>query len=148
MRLVNGDQGGLALGQHLAEARHPQPLRRNEEELQRPLQVLHAGLPRHAAIEAGVNPAHPEAQRGELGRLVFHQRNQRADDQGRPSQRNGRQLVAERLAKAGRHHQQQVAPLDSRPANRLLICPEARKPEDRAQQLGKLDRIGGSRQKK
>jgi hypothetical protein len=77
MRLVNGDQRRLALGQHLAEARHAQPLRRNEEELQRSMQVIHAGLPRLRPVEAGVNPPHAQAQRSELGRLVLHQRNQR-----------------------------------------------------------------------
>ena len=152
MGFVNGDQRRLALGQHLAEARHAQPLRRNEEELQAAIQVIHASLPRLRPVEAGVNPPHPQAERQELGRLILHQRNQRADDQSRSAQRNRRQLVAERLAKAGRHHQQQVAPRNGRAADRLLIGAEARKAEDRAQQLVQLNRfdrrirIGWSRQ--
>ena len=146
--LVDGDQRGLALGQHLAEARHPQTLGRNEEELQVSLQIVHACLPRLRPVQAGVNPPHAEAQRRQLGSLVFHQRNQRADDQRRSSQRNRRQLIAQRLAKAGRHHQQQVAPRNRRAANRLLIRPEAGKSKDRAQQFCQFVRIGGSRQKK
>ena len=64
------------------------------------------------------------------------------DHQRRSAQRNRRQLVAERLAEAGRHHQQQVAPRDGRAADRLLIGAKARKAEDRAQQLGELNRLG------
>ena len=63
MRFVDGDQRRLALGQHLAEARHAQPLRRNEEELQAAIQIIHAGLPRLRPVEAGVNPPHPQAER-------------------------------------------------------------------------------------
>ena len=101
-----------------------------------------------------MDPPHAEAQRRELGRLILHQRNQRANDQRRSSQRNRGQLVAERLAKAGRHHQQQVATGDGRAADRLLVGTEAGKAEDRAQQLDQFVRIGWririiwSRQKK
>ena len=130
MRLIDGDQRRLSLGQHLAEARNSQPLRRNEEELQRPREVIHAGLPRLSPVEAGVNSRYAQSQRRELGRLVFHQSDQRRDDQRRSSQCNRGQLVAERLAKAGRHDQNQVAPVDRCPADCLLICPEARKAED------------------
>ena len=130
MRLVDGDQRRLALGQHLAEARNPQPLRRNEEELQRALQIIHAGLARLRAVQAGVNPPHAQTERGELGRLIFHQGNQRRDDQRRSAQGDRRQLIAERLAKASRHHQNQVAPVDGRAADRLLIGAEAREAED------------------
>ena len=152
MRLVNGDQRRLALGQHLAEARNPQTLRRNEEELQRSREVIHAGLPRLRPVEAGVNPCNAQSQRRELGCLVFHQSDQRRDDQRRSSQRNRRQLVAERLAKASRHDQNQIAPVNGSAADCLLIGAEARKAEDRAQQLVKLNwlgqriRIGWSRQ--
>ena len=107
-----------------------------------PLQVVHAGLPRHAAVEAGVNARDAQSQRRELGRLVFHQRNQRRDHQRRAAQRNRRQLIAERLAKARRHHQQQIAPVNCRAADRLLIRPEARKAKDRLQQFSQLNLIG------
>ncbi len=63
MRFVDGDQGRLALGQHLAKAGNPQPLRRNEEELQCTLQIIHADLTRLGAVQAGVNPPHAQAKR-------------------------------------------------------------------------------------
>jgi hypothetical protein len=130
MRFVNRDQRRLALGQHLAEARHAQPLRRNEEELQAAIQVIHAGLPRLRPAEAGVNPPHSQAKQQELGCLVLHQSDEWRDDQSRSAQRNRRQLVAERLAKAGRHHQQQIAPRDGRATDRLLIGAKTFKAED------------------
>ena len=61
MRLVNGYQRGFALGQHLAKTRHAETLWRNEQELQTPIQIIHAGLPRHASVKAGVNPSDLES---------------------------------------------------------------------------------------
>jgi hypothetical protein len=79
-----------------------------------------------------VNSPNTQPQPFELGRLIFHQGNQRRDHQSRSTQRNRRQLVAERLAKACRHHQEQIPPVNSSSANRLLIRSEARKAKDRA----------------
>ena len=146
VRLVDGDQRQLALGQHLGEAGHAQPLRRDEEKLQRALQIIHAGLAGHAAVKAGVNPRHSQAQRGELGGLVVHQRDQRRDHQRRAAARQRRQLIAERLAGAGGHHQQQVAPLDGGAAHRLLIGAKAREAKGGAQKLNEIIRIEGSGQ--
>ena len=89
-----------------------------------------------------MNPAYAQAERRELGRLVLHQRNQGRNHQSCSAQRERRQLVAERLAKASRHHQQQVAPVDGGAANGLLIRPELSEAEDRAQQFRKLKRLG------
>ena len=135
MRLVNGNQRKLLLPQHLRKPRHPQPLWRNEKELQCSLQIVRACLPRHTAVQPGVNARHVEPQRGQLGRLVFHQRNQRRDDQRRPATRDGWQLVAEALPRPRRHHEQQVSPINRGAAHCLLACPEPGKPKHRPQQL-------------
>ena len=63
MRFVDGDERRLALGQHLGKPRHAQPFRRNEEELQAAIQIIHASLPRLRPVEAGVNPPHTQAER-------------------------------------------------------------------------------------
>ena len=55
----------------------------------------------------------------ELGDLIFHQGDQRADDQRGAAARDAGQLIAERLAGAGGHHQQDVVAFDARPGRRL-----------------------------
>ena len=148
MRLIDSDQGQLPLGQHLHKSRHPQPLRRNKQELQAPVQIIRARLPRHRALESGVNPRHAQPQRSQLRRLVFHQCNQRRNHHRRPAPRNRRQLVAKALPRPRRHHQQQVAPLDSRAANRLLPRPKALKAKDRPQKFSQIIRIERNSQRK
>ncbi len=71
----------------------------------------------------------------QLGHLVFHQRDQRADDQRGAAARDARQLVAQRFAGAGGHDQQDVAALDHGVADGLLVGAEIGKPERVAQQF-------------
>ena len=66
MRLVDGDQRQLALGQHLGKSGHAQPLRRDEQELQIAVADNRAHLTRRAALQAGVNARHAQAQRRSL----------------------------------------------------------------------------------
>ena len=129
VRLVDGDQRRLALGQHLREAGDAQALRRDEEELQRAVEVVDAGLARGGAVAAGVDALHGEAALLELGHLIFHQGDQRADHQRGAAARDAGQLVAERLAGAGRHHQQDVAAVDHGLADGLLAGAEGRESE-------------------
>jgi hypothetical protein len=107
--LVDRDEPGLAPGQHLRKARNAQPLRRNEQEIERAVEVGPAGLPCVFAAQPGVDAGDTEAQIVKLRRLVVHQGDQRGDDQRRAAARNRGQLVAERLARARRHHEQHVS---------------------------------------
>src|SRR5882757_2831524 len=109
--LVDGDQGGLALGQHLGESRHPQAFRRDEEELEPAAQIVHACLTRHSAVQTGVNSRDLEALSSELGGLIFHKRDQRAHDQGITSAGYRWKLITERLPRTRRHYQQYVVTL-------------------------------------
>ena len=93
------------------------------------VQVVDASLARGGAVTPGVNALHGEAPLLELGDLVFHQRDQRADHQCRSTARDPRQLVAQRLPGPGRHHQQYVFPIDHRPANGFLVRAERREAE-------------------
>ena len=65
----------------------------------------------------------------ELGRLILHQCNQRADHQRSSAEGDARQLVAQRFAGACRHHQQDVAAVDDGLADSLLIGAKRRKAE-------------------
>ena len=61
--------------------------------------------------------------------LVLHQRDQRRDDQRHAVEQQRRQLVAERLAAAGREHRQRAAPGQQRLDHLGLAGPEASKPK-------------------
>ena len=73
VRLIDGDQGRLAASQHLWKARHAQPLRCDEQELQRSFQISPAGFPRRLARQAGMNAGHAQAARRQLASLIVHQ---------------------------------------------------------------------------
>ena len=61
--------------------------------------------------------------------LVLHQRDQRRDDQRQVIADQRRQLVAERLAGACRHHDERVATVDRGLHCSLLTGPEGGEPE-------------------
>src|SRR5690606_30693049 len=61
--------------------------------------------------------------------LVLHQRDERADDDGRPLAQEPGQLIAERLAGAGRHHEQHILAVEERAAGVFLQPPEAEQAE-------------------
>ena len=86
---VDGDQGRLALGEHLGEAGDAKAFRGDEEELERAVEVVDAGLAADGAVESGVNAGYGEALRGELGALVFDEGDERAYDQGRSAAGDG-----------------------------------------------------------
>ena len=136
VRLVDGDERRLALAQHLGKAGDAQPLRRDEEKLQAAVQVVDAGLARALAIQSGVNARDLQTACRELGGLIFHERDERADDQRGAAARDGRQLVAERFARAGRHHQQDIAAGDRRAADLFLVGAEGREAEGAGEQAG------------
>ena len=70
--------------------------------------------------------------------LVFHQGDQRRNHQHVAAARHARKLVAQRLARAGRHDQQAVMPLRYRRARLLLMRPKALEPEARAKNVAQF----------
>ena len=122
VRLVDGKEGDAAAA-HEAHAPR-QALRCQVEELQLSARKrLHDAVVLLARVggdeRGGRNPV-----RGELRHLVAHQRDQRRDDDGEPLPHQGRKLVAERLAPAGRHDGEHVAARLDRPHDLLLPGPE------------------------
>src|SRR5471032_2108447 len=99
--LVNGNQVRLPLGQHLEEPGNAQPLRGDEQKLQVAVEVVHASLARSGAVAPGMDALNGEASFFELGGLIFHQGNQRADYERSSTEGDARQLVAERFAGPG-----------------------------------------------
>ena len=93
------------------------------------VEVVRTGLARCRAVAAGVNALHGDAAILELAHLVFHERDERADDERRAPARDARQLVAERLPRPGGHDEKHVTALDHGFTDRLLVCTEGRKAE-------------------
>jgi hypothetical protein len=109
MRLVDREEGDRELIEQREAALGDQPLRREVQEIQLAgaRAALHRlrGLPVERRIqELGAHP-------GLLQRrdLVLHQRDQRRDDDAHALAQQRGQLVADRLAAAGRHQHQGVA---------------------------------------
>ncbi len=79
---VDGDEGGLAAGEHLGEAGDAKALsgamKRNWSCA---VEVVAADLAGVVAGEAGVDAGDAEAVGGELGGLVFHEGDEGADDE-------------------------------------------------------------------
>jgi len=139
---VDGDEGRWALGQHLWKAGNAQALRCDEKKVEGAGEVVDAGLARDGTIEAGVDAGHAQVERGELGDLVFHERDERRDDERGSAKRYGWKLVAERLPCPGGHDEEQVAAIDGSAAHRFLVGAEAREAEDRVEKLGEIFRVG------
>src|SRR5204862_4393318 len=69
------------------------------------------------------------ATRAKAVNLVLHQGDERRDDDGQVLAHERRKLVAERLARAGGHDDERVAPLERRPHGLLLPGPEGTEAE-------------------
>ena len=111
VRLVDDEQPDPRLPDPLQEAGRGEALRRHVEQ---PRAARHGALDGRAVggrVLLRVDERH-HARRGALERLdlVLHQRDERRDDQRQVGAHQRRQLVAERLARAGGHHDQHVAP--------------------------------------
>jgi hypothetical protein len=133
VRLVHDQPRHARPRERRAEPRLRQPLGRDIEQRQL---SLHEGTLRGGAL----GPAHPGMDRrgGQAARLqsvhlVLHQRDERRDHHGRAGQEHRRQLEAERLAGAGRHHRHDVLSIEDRGRDLFLPRPEGFQAEAIAQ---------------
>ncbi len=130
--LVDGDQRGLKLDQPVEDERRQGFGREIQQiELAVPGRVPH-GLARVQAARR-VEPFGAHAARLQRLDLVAHQRDQRRDDDGEAFLDQGRDLVAQALAAAGRQHGQHVAAFQDRLDDVRLLAPEGLVAEDRFQ---------------
>ncbi len=98
VRFVDRDEGRLSPREHLRKAGDAEPLRRDEEEVERAVEVGAASEARRFARAPGVDPLCAEALRHELRDLILHQGDEWTDDEGRAAAGEPGELVAERLA--------------------------------------------------
>lgn len=123
--LVDGDQGGFAFRKHLGKAGNAHPFGGDEQELEGSVEIVATGLARFVAGEAGVDASDAEAEGGELGCLVVHQRNEWRDDECCASPGKRGELIAERLSRTGGHDEQNVAAIGCGAADGFLVGTEA-----------------------
>ena len=112
VRLVDGDELHVALREQRQEpvaALADQPLRRHVEQPVAPL--AQAGRHRRLLVRAerAVVERRRHAVADERVDLILHQRDERRDDHAQPRPHQRRRLEAERLAAAGRQHDDRVA---------------------------------------
>jgi hypothetical protein len=122
VRLVHHEQRDLALQQQISKksrSRNRSGVTYRIFPRRRPTRLLRALCSR--AVSDGVDGPGVDAQLVELVRLVLHQRDQRRDHHGQPGQQQRRELVDQRLARAGGHHHQRVAAVQDG-ADHLLLA--------------------------
>ena len=135
MGLVDGEQREFAAPQMVEKRGHEQPLGRDVDEIERAGAHLGFGAQRFAVRQRRVERGGAHAELRERLDLVAHERDQRRhhDRDTGPAQR--RNLIAQRLAEAGRHQHQRIAAGDDVVDNLGLEAPERIEPENRAQDV-------------
>ncbi len=135
VRLVDGEEREGDALERLDELRHGKAFRRDVEELdligfEPAVDVRYFPLVKRAVHEHGRNAVF-------LRRvdLVLHERDEGADDDRCSLQQKRRQLVAQGLAPARGHDREDVLPVQDVIDNGLLVRPEGRKTEDRAENI-------------
>ena len=120
MRFIHRDKPNVKPGGHGGKPLAFEPLGRNIQDAQRPC----VGLLDHPAegnlIKARVNAPGRDARLLQGGHLVLHQGDQRRDDKRYPAEQDGRNLVTDRFAGAGRHDSQHVTATEQRVDDRFL----------------------------
>ena len=112
MRLVDREQRDVGLPAAAPEAVGRRAFRRDIEQVE--LAVAQRVADRARSSSGAGQRGGAKAEAVGAAHLVVHQRDQRRDDDRRALPRQRRQLVAERLARAGRHHRQRVLPAITR----------------------------------
>ena len=134
MRLVDREQRNGRAAEQGKAARRQQSLRRDVEQVelarkQLPLHRLGFGKGKRRVQHRG-----PDACLEQTRNLVAHQRDQRRHHDAAAGPQQRRQLIAQRLAAAGRHQHQTIAALRDMPDDLLLSPAKARQAEHGVQQ--------------
>jgi hypothetical protein len=136
VRLVDRHQRRAQLREPLERAADRQPLGRDVDHAVAPLEEPALALSPLLGRHRGRQERRRDPALCQAAHLIFHQRDQRRDDDARPLEHRGGELVAERLSAAGRRDHQRAARAHEDLLDRLeLPRPERREPEAIAQRL-------------
>ncbi len=122
----------------------PKPLGRQVQQVQLAGEELGLHQPPLLEVLRGVHEPGPHAQRPQCVHLVLHQGDERGDDDPRTRPDQGRDLVAQRLAAAGRHEHDGVAARHHVLDDRFLLTAEGLVPEDPVQRGQRLARVASA----
>jgi hypothetical protein len=139
MGLVDGEQVHARARQPLGSGRIGQPLGGGVEDAHLPVshRVHHAAVLRR--VVGGVEASRLDAEMAQGRHLVAHERDERRDHQGEPLPGQGRQLVAQGLARPGGHDRQHVLAGQHRAHDLLLPLAEGGEAEDLVENLNRID---------
>jgi hypothetical protein len=112
VRLVDGEQRDPSPIEKLLGGGHTEPFRCHVQQVELAPDELLPHQPLLVGILGGVQKAGAHAQRAQRVHLVLHQRDQRRDHHASPGPDQCRDLVAQRLAAAGRHQHEGVPARD------------------------------------
>ncbi len=136
------------VGEEIHEARLPEPLGRRVDE---------ARLPGRDACEARRRLLRGERRvderrgrrdlRRQLVHLVLHERDERREHERRLGAQHRRELIRERLSRAGRHERERVAACDRGAYDVLLPRPEGVEAEEVAQRCEEIAQAGEYRKR-
>ena len=124
VRFVDGEARRRKAGEAVQHILLHQPLRRNVEQAQAAVAQLPVGFRGLGARRRRIERARRHAVQAQRGDLVAHERDQRRDDDGQAVARQRRNLVAQRLAGAGRHDGEHILALHQRRDDLRLAGPE------------------------
>ena len=125
------------------KARIGEALGCREDDLRRARGERRFGRAELVGGDAAVELDGGDAELAQLVALILHQRDQRRDDQRRSRQEQGGQLIAKRLAGAGRHHRERRLAGHHMADHRLLAVAQALQAEGLAQQAREARAPGG-----
>ena len=124
--------------QHFERVVAQQSLGRHIEQPERAVAQAGGDAAALVGVGGGIERSGGNAERVELGDLVAHQRDQRRDDQRERMPRQRRKLIAQRLARAGRHHRQHVLAGERGGDDLLLAGAEVGEAVDRGQRAARF----------
>ena len=113
VRLIDRQQRDLGLFQKIDRVRFQQTFRRHIDEAQFAARDLIEDRPVFRRIVRRVERRRGDAIAAQLRHLIAHQRDERRHHDGEAVTNERRQLIAQRLAAAGRHHRQHVATVEN-----------------------------------
>ncbi len=109
MRFVDRKQSDARAAEQSEAARRQQPLRRDIEQVKIAREQPRLDLGGFVERQRGIQHRRLDAGLEQARDLVAHQRDQRRDHDAAALAQEGRQLIAQRLAAAGRHQHQAIA---------------------------------------
>ena len=145
MRLIHRHEADLHTADELDELLARKRLRRDVEQLEFAAEGLELDLGVVATRHGRVQKASLDAEGLHLIDLIFHQGDERRDDEGRALEQHRRQLVAEALASPGGHDDKSVAPGQHLAHGLFLSASKAVEAKMGAQGIGQHGRADGDR---